>query len=146
MKTPNPTPDKLAPDKPDDGDIAGLFAAPVAFADAPAFEGRVMRRLHLKLWLRQWLVVLAGGIGGLYALTQFVRLPGWVGGGRPDAPTTLRAGAELVDELQSRVIGLAGEAAQYVTFLQTPMFFWVSFALCLTLLALYYAYSQEEAL
>lgn len=131
----------------EDADIAGLFAAPMAFDDAPAFEGRVMRRLHLKLWLRQWLVVLAGVVGGLYALAQFVRLPGWVGGaqqaGKPD---TLRASAELVGRLQTTMAGLAGESMPYLNFLQTPMFFWLSFCLCLTLLGLYYAYSQEETL
>jgi hypothetical protein len=137
MKTPRPTPED------DHVDIAGMFAAPVAFDDAPVFEARVMRRLHLKLWLRQWLVVLAGGIGGLYALAQFVRLPGWTNGAKPD---TLRAGAELIDRMQGDLVSLSGQSMQYLTFLQTPTFFWVSFALCLTLLGLYYAYSQEETL
>ncbi len=129
-----------------DADIAGLFAAPHSFDDAPVFEGRVMRRLHLKLWLRQWLVVLAGAIGGVYALAQFVRLPGWTGPAPAGTPDTLRAGAELIDQVQGDLVNLTGQSMHYLTFLQTPMFFWVSFALCLTLLGLYYAYSQEETL
>jgi hypothetical protein len=141
MKAPRSMPEDI-----NDNDIAGLFAAPAAFDDAPAFEARVMRRLHIKLWLRQWLVVLAGGIGGLYALTQFVRLPGWSREAQTAAPDTLRAGAEFIDQMQGDLLSLTGQSMHYLTFLQTPMFFWVSFALCLTLLGLYYAYSQEETL
>ncbi|HVZ30348.1 MAG TPA: hypothetical protein VG839_08135 [Asticcacaulis sp.] len=139
-RTPPSTPE------PEDTGIAELFAAPMTFDDAPAFEGKVMRRLHIKLWLRQWLVVLAGGIGGLYALAQFVRLPGWAGEARAGAPDTLRAGAAFIGQMQGDLVNLGSQSMQYLNFLQTPTFFWVSFALCLTLLGLYYAYSQEETL
>src|SRR6185437_7282989 len=58
-----------------DSDIGELFAMPAVFDDAAAFEARTTRKLMLRLMLRQWLVAMAGLIGGVYALFQFVRVP-----------------------------------------------------------------------
>ena len=136
-----------------DNELNDLFASSEVFDDSEAFEGRVMRGLQVKLWLRQWLVVLAGFTGGLYALAQVVRLPNWTAGGRgvyekaaTETDTTLRAGSHLFDGLRVEFMNLMDSSAHYLTFMQTPLFFWVSFALCLTLVGLYYAYSQEETI
>ncbi len=140
-----------------DSELSDLFAAPSRFDDADAFEGRVMRGLKVKLWMRQWLVVLAGFVGGLYALAQFVRLPEWTFGSKApyaetfhkaavDTDNTLRVGAEFVDVARKSFGDLLDQSGHYVTFMQTPIFFWLSFSLCLAFLGLYYAYSQEETL
>ena len=140
-----------------DNELNDLFASQMRFDDADAFEGRVMRGLQVKLWLRQWLVVLAGFTGGLYALAQVVHLPNWTAGGKDvygqtlqkaatDTDNTLRAGTQMFDVFRTQAMGLMDSSAHYVTFMQTPLFFWVSFSLCLALVGLYYAYSQEETI
>ncbi|ESQ76257.1 hypothetical protein [Asticcacaulis sp. AC402] len=140
-----------------DSDIEDLYAAPVAHDDAPAFERRVMQGLKVKLWLRQWLVVLAGFIGGVYALAQLVRMPDWQVGGKSaygrsleqaaaETDETWRAGVELVDVVRQSSMDLMDASAQYLTYMQTPAFFWVSFSLCLAIVGVYYAYSQEETI
>ncbi len=136
-----------------DEDLADLFATPVDFDDSQRFEDRVTRGLQVKLWMRQWLVVLAGFVGGLYALAQIIRMPA----GSPNAAQslhkaaldtdhTLRAGFQAVDDAGRNVAGLADQWSHTLTFMQTPTFFWVSFSLCLIFLGLYYAYSQEETI
>lgn len=128
-------------------DWADMFATPERFDDMEAFEGRVMRGLQLRMWLRQWLVVLAGFVGGVYALAQFVRMPDWkLDGKAVDADRTLRVGAEMVDVASRGLTDFAEHSGSYLSFMQTPLFFAVSFALCLAILGLYYAYSQEETL
>ena len=138
-----------------DNELNDLFASPETFNDGEAFEGRVMRGLQVKMWLRQWLVVLAGFTGGVYALAQVVRLPNWTSGGKAgyglqkaaaDTDNTLRAGTQMFDDIRDQMINVMDSSAHYVTFMQTPLFFWVSFSLCLALVGLYYAYSQEEAI
>ena len=136
-------------------DLSDLFASTHDFDDGDAFEGRVNRGLQVKLWLRQWLVVLAGFTGGIYALAQVVRMPNWTATGKvvygqglqqaaSDTDNTLRAGSQMVDDLRVQVMGWMDSSAHYLTFMQTPLFFWVSFSLCLAFVGLYYAYSQEE--
>jgi hypothetical protein len=134
-----------------DRDIGDLFAAPVHYDDAEVFAMRVTRKLQMRNWLRQWLVVLAGFIGGIYALAQFVRMPDWKLDGQmlsrasADTDQTLRAGVELVGGASRDVMRMAGSEGA-LSFMQTPMFFALSFVLCVMILGLYYAYSQEEAL
>ena len=41
---------------------------------------------------------------------------------------------------------LMDSSAHYLNLMQTPVFFWVSFSLCLIFLGIYYAYSQEETI
>jgi len=139
----------------DDGDIRDLFAVTPVYNDAPAFEARVMRGLRLKLWLRQGFVVLAGLVGGLYALAQFVRVPNWTFGetvmsgsqaARVETGQTFRAGVEFFDVIGRKAVDLFYSSVHYLGIMQTPIFFWVSFSLCLACLALYYAYSQEETI
>jgi hypothetical protein len=139
----------------DDGNIRDLFAATPVYADAPAFETRVMRGLWLKLWLRQGVIALAGLVGGLYALAQFVRVPSWTFSekvlsgsklARVETDQTFRAGVEFFDVLGKNAVNLFYSSMHYLGIMQTPIFFWVSFSLCLACLALYYAYSQEETI
>ena len=148
--------------KDEDIEIGGLFSTPDLFEDNSEFEARVMRHLTLRLWFRHWLVVLAGFIGGLYALAQFLRLPQWVLSGQairgeslPGHPLltaangtndSIKAGVHAVDEVRQNLGALTQSSAHYLGMMQTPLFFWVSFTLCLTLIGLYYAYSQEETL
>ena len=136
-------------------DIRDLFAVTPVYKDAPAFEARVMRGLRLKLWLRQGFVALAGVVGGLYALAQFVRVPNWSFGervlssgrmARVETDQTFRAGVEFFDNIGKNAVNLFYSSVHYLGIMQTPVFFWVSFSLCLACLALYYAYSQEEAI
>ena len=140
-----------------DRDIEDMFGSPGAFDDAPAFEQRVMHGLQVKLWLRQWLVVLAGFVGGIYALAQLVRMPDWTVNGKTvyaqsikqaavGTDETLRAGAELFDILGRSLVKLMESTGHYLTYMQTPAFFWVTFFLCLAFVGLYYAYSQEETI
>lgn len=139
----------------DEDDIRDLFAVTHTYKDAPAFEARVMRGLRLKLWLRQGFVALAGVVGGLYALAQFVRVPNWSFGekvlssgrmARVETDQTFRAGVEFFDNIGKNAVNLFYSSVHYLGIMQTPVFFWVSFSLCLACLALYYAYSQEEAI
>ncbi len=137
----------------DDDALSALFATPQAFDDAERFEAQVSRRLQVKLWMRQWLVALAGIVGGLYALAQFVRVPTSITAtGQSmhravmDTDQTLRAGFNAMDQAGRGLTGLAEDWGHTLVFMQTPVFFWVSFTLCLMLLGLYYAYSQEETL
>lgn len=138
---------------PDDRDIEAMFAAPTAFDDTLAFERRVMNGLRMKLWMRQWLVALAGFVGGVYALAQLVRMPDWTMNGRSvirtaavETDETWRAGVELVDVASSYLMNLMDQSGQYLTYMQTPAFFWVAFSLCMGFVGLYYAYSQEETI
>ncbi len=139
----------------DEDDIRDLFAVTPVYQDAPAFEARVMRGLRLKLWLRQGFVALAGVVGGLYALAQFVRVPHWSFGekvlssgrmARVETDQTFRAGVEFFDNIGKNAVNLFYSSVHYLGIMQSPVFFWVSFSLCLACLALYYAYSQEEAI
>ena len=139
----------------DEDDIRDLFAATPVYADAPAFEARVMRGLRLKLWLRQGVIALAGLVGGLYALAQFVRVPTWTFSAkvlssskmaRIETDQTFRAGVEFFDVIGKNAVNLFYSSLHYLGIMQTPIFFWVSFSLCLACLALYYAYSQEETI
>jgi hypothetical protein len=139
----------------DEDDIRGLFAATPVYKDAEAFKARVTRGLRLKLWLRQGVIVLAGVIGGLYALAQFVRVPNWTFGekvlssskmARVETDQTFRAGVEFFDVIGKNAVNLFYSSLHYLGIMQTPVFFWVSFSLCLACLALYYAYSQEETI
>ena len=140
-----------------DRDLEDMFQSPAAFEDAPVFEQRVMNALRMRLWLRQWLVVLAGFVGGIYALAQLVRLPdgavtgkaGYVQSIRTAAAgtdETLKAGAEMVDVIGRNLMKVMDSTGHYLTYMQTPAFFWVTFFLCLACVGLYYAYSQEETI
>lgn len=136
-----------------DHDIGDLFAATPAYDDHERFAMRVDRALHLKLWLRQGLIVLAGFIGGIYALAQFIRVPGGLGqydktlkSAAGDADRTLRASAEMFDMLHIKSTDMFDSWSHALSLMQTPLFFWVSFSLCLAALGLYYAYSQEETI
>lgn len=140
-----------------DRDIEDMFQSPAAYDDAEAFEQRVMNGLKVKLWLRQGLVVLAGFIGGVYALAQLVRMPNWTVDGKAvyaqsiqkaaaDTDETLRAGVELVDVIGRSLTGLLNSTGHYLVYMQTAGFFWVTFFLCMAFVGLYYAYSQEETI
>ncbi len=60
-----------------DGDLAELFAQPQTFGDAPQFEAKGVRGLSLRLWMRHWLVVLAG-LGYLQLpVPEVPRVEGW---------------------------------------------------------------------
>jgi len=146
----------------DDDDIRDLFLAVPSYRDAEAFEARVTRGLRLKLWLRQGFVALAGLVGGLYALVQFMRLPNWTLGDRTamggvvassslqkaatETGQTFHAGVEFMDVIGKNVMNFMESSGHYLDFMQKPIFFWLSFSLCLACLALYYAYSQEETI
>ena len=139
----------------DEDDIRDLFAVTPVYTDSLGFEARVMRGLRLKLWLRQGFVVLAGLVGGLYALAQFVRVPNWNFGEKVlstskiagvETDQTFRAGIEFFDNIGKNAVNLFYSSLHYLGIMQTPVFFWISFSLCLACLALYYAYSQEEAI
>jgi hypothetical protein len=138
-----------------DDDIARMFTAATPVSDdAEALQARVMMALKLKLWLRQGLVGLTGIVAGIYALLQVLRLPTSnlqatdavvaEAAGRTDR--TLRAGMAAVDDLTRGSLNLLAKDAPGVGYFQTPDFFWVSFAICIVMLGLYFLWSQEEAL
>lgn len=140
-----------------DDDIRDMFAAGPAYDDAPVFAERVVRSLRMRLWFRQGLVVLAGFIGGIYALAQFVRMPDFNVSGTAfygqtlqkaaaDSDQALRASAQFLDVSQWHITDVMGSSAHYLNLMQTPVFFWVSFMLCAVFLGLYYAYSREETI
>ena len=126
-----------------DSDINELFAAPAAFDDGDAFETRTTRKLKVRLWLRQWLVAMAGLIGGVYALFQFVHVPD---GGPWSVKEAQVQTDQLFDKAGHQLSILTTSGVHYLDLVQQPMVFWAVFALCLTLLGLYYAYSREESL
>lgn len=132
------------------GDLAELFAQPQAFDDAAAFEAKVVRGLSMRLWMRHWLVVLAGFVGGVYALAQIVRVPTLNAQSLQRAAVktdnTLSAGIQAMDVAGKTMSNFTDQWGHYLGMMQTPAFFWVSFSLCLMFVGLYYAYSQEEAL
>lgn len=151
---PDPVPEShtdLAPDREFENRLRGLFAEQARYADTETFGARVMFGLRLKLWLRQGFIVLAGLIGGVYALAQFIRVPDLAGGravslqrAAVETDQTLRAGAAIVNVARHNAGNWLESSTHYLGVMQTPLFFWISFALCLACLALYYAYSQEE--
>ncbi len=126
-----------------DSDLGDLFATPSAFDDADTFEARTVRKLRLRLMLRQWLVAMAGLVGGIYALFQFVRLPD---GGPWSVKQAQAQTDQLFDQAGHQLSTLSTSSVHYLDLVQQPMVFWGAFALCLTLLGLYYAYSREESL
>ena len=126
-----------------DSDLSDLFATPAIFDDADDFDTRTTRKLRLRLWLRQWLVAMAGLIGGVYALFQFVRVPD--GGPLSVKEAGMQTG-QMLDRAGHQLSALTTSGARYLDFVQQPLVFWAVFALCLTLLGLYYAYSREESL
>ena len=126
-----------------DSDLNDLFAAPAALDDGDAFEVRTTRKLRMRLWLRQSLVAMAGLVGGAYALFQFVRVPD----GSPWSVKQAQVQTDqLFDKAGHQLSTLTTSGVHYLDVVQQPMVFWAVFALCLTLLGLYYAYSREEAL
>jgi len=133
-----------------DSDLAELFAQPMAFDDAQRFEAKAVRGLSMRLWMRHWLVVLAGFVGGVYALAQIVRVPSLNAQSLRTAATktdhTFNAGVQVMDAAGKTVSNFTDQWGHYLGMMQTPTFFWVSFSLCLMFVGLYYAYSQEEAL
>ncbi|WP_443747743.1 hypothetical protein [Asticcacaulis solisilvae] len=133
-----------------DSDLAELFAQPLTFEDAPRFEAKVVRGLSMRLWMRHWLVVLAGFVGGIYALAQIVRVPDLSAQSLHSAAVrtdhTLNAGIQAMDVAGKTMSNFTDQWGHYLGMMQTPAFFWVSFSLCLMFVGLYYAYSQEEAL
>lgn len=128
-----------------DEDIARLFAEPPHNNDAEVFEARVMMRLRLRLWLRQGLVVLAGVVGGIYALAQFIRLPKGVLSARQTEQAAMES-IQVIDGWTRSGFDLLTHSAPYLSYMQTPSFFWVSFALCVGFLGLYFAWSQDETI
>lgn len=131
-------------------DLAELFAQAHDFDDAARFDAKVVRGLSMRLWMRHWLVVLAGFVGGVYALAQIVRVPSLNAQSLQRAATktdnTLSAGIQAMDVAGKTVSTFTDQWGHYLGMMQTPAFFWVSFSLCLMFVGLYYAYSQEEAL
>ncbi|UDF02509.1 hypothetical protein [Asticcacaulis sp. AND118] len=138
-----------------DEDLYNLFQTPMRFDDEPAFQAQVIRRLGAKNWLRQGFIALAGILGGLYALMQFVRVPGL----SPATATPARAassdatfeaglgfGRELAD-VTARWVALAlSKSTDYLAFAQSPLFFWVSFSLCMSIVGLYLINMREEGI
>ena len=133
-----------------DADLAELFAQTLTFEDASGFETKVVRGLSMRLWMRHWLVVLAGFVGGIYALAQIVRVPDFGARSLHTAAVrtdhTLDAGIQAMDVAGKTMSNFTDQLGHYLGMMQTPTFFWVSFSLCLMFVGLYYAYSQEEAL
>ncbi len=126
-----------------DSDLSDLFAAAADYDDDDAFEMRTTRKLKMRLWLRQSLVALAGLIGGVYALFQFVHVPD---GGPWSVKQAEVQTDQLFDQAGHQLSNLTTSGVHYLDLVQQPMVFWAVFALCLTLLGLYYAYSREESL
>lgn len=124
-------------------ELSDLFAATADYDDSEGFEARTTRKLKMRLWLRQWLVAMAGLIGGAYALFQFVRVPD----GSPWSVKQAQVQTDqLFDKAGHQLSTLTTSGVRYLDLVQQPMVFWAVFALCLTLLGLYYAYSREESL
>lgn len=139
-----------------DEDLYHLFQTPMRFDDEPAFQDRVMRRLGAKNWLRQGLIALAGLLGGLYALTQLVRLPGLSSTAEaatrpsvaPDATfeASLGFGRELVESVANGLALGLSKSTDYLAFAQSPLFFWISFSLCMSIVGLYLVNMREEGM
>lgn len=142
-----------------DEEIKALFEKNTAFDDHDAFRARVSQRLSLKSRLRQGLIAIAGFVGGVYALSQVINLPQMAPQTqRPSAvhevtlgsevklgtDETLRAGVQWFDDMARRLADMFALTSHYADVLHTPVFFWLSFSLCVGLIGLYYAYSQEE--
>jgi hypothetical protein len=142
----------------DDQELFRLINQPQAFADADGFERKTLRRLGLQLMWRKAVIGLAGVVGGIYALGQFVHLPdspqkaenyatspGLV---RASVTTeeTFSQGLRWLDGLSHRLADGMQWLNRSVDFMHQPAFFWGSFAICVTLMVLYFAQSQEEML
>jgi len=125
-----------------DSDLNEMFAVPMVYGDADSFDVRTTRKLKMRLWLRQSLVALAGLVGGLYALFQFVRVPD---SALLNVKMAQSQTDQLFDQAGHQLSNLTTSSVRYLDIVQQPMVFWAAFALCLTLLGLYYAYSREES-
>jgi|GEM_PF-1077831 len=145
-----------------DDDIHTLFSQPMRFDDEAVFHERIMGGLKTKTWFRQGLIALAGIAGGLYALVQFVRLPGLTAppalpvaqGATPIVPSRsevtfeaeLGMGREMVDTAVRWLAQGLGKSTDYLLIVQSPAFFWISFSLCMTIVGLYLVNMREESL
>ncbi|ESQ80346.1 hypothetical protein [Asticcacaulis sp. YBE204] len=140
-----------------DDDFHTLFNTPQRFDDEAQFHDQVMRGLKTGTWLRQGLIALSGIIGGLYALMQFVHLPGWT----PAAESEVRevvaktdtgfeaglgVGRDLLDAAANYLANGLSRSTDYLTVMQSPLFFWVSFSLCMAIVGLYLVNGREDAL
>lgn len=138
-----------------DDDFYALFNAPMRFDDDEAFQAKVLSGLGVKSWLRQALIVLSGVVGGLYALVQFVRMPGWatppanlqtLSAADATTDTGLIIGQKWIDDIARQLANVLDASGEYLLWIQSPLFFWLSFSLCMAIIGLYLANSSEEAL
>lgn len=138
-----------------DQHLAHLINQPMAFGDSAAFERRVVHALEFRLMWRKAVIGLAGLTGGLYALGQLISLP--EAPQRVETPVSLtRAtigteetfsqGLRWFDSLSHRIADALQLADRSIDFVHQPVFFWGSFAICATLIALYFIQNQEGVL
>ena len=140
-----------------DEELSRLINQPQAFADSEAFGRKTMRGLKLQLMWRKAVIGLAGLVGGVYALGQLVRLPEISSPAGATVDTrlvrasvtteeTVSQGLRWLDGLSHKLADGLQLADRSIDFMHQPAFFWGSFAICVTLMALYFAQSQEEML
>jgi len=134
-------------------DLISLFNRVKTFEDTDVFANKVLGRLRFKYWFRQSLIAFAGLMGGIYALLQFIPMYATsnlspvhesASANSVTSDQTLRLSGEFFTHLGEHMFEFFMNMEHYISLIQTPWFFWVSFSLCIIAIALYYANFQEE--
>jgi hypothetical protein len=140
-----------------DEDIYNMFQASKRFEDASDFESRVLKSISFRGVLRQALIAVSGFIGGLYALGQFFNLSHLklyapekhtsdITSALISTELSLTNGAMFRDSLDLWLSRTIQVSADYLQLMQSPLFFWISFSLCMTIVGLYLANSEPDVL
>ena len=142
-----------------DDELSKLFAETPRLDDQAQFEARLLKRLQGQSMRRHLILGMAGTLGGLYALGQFMRSPEGMGAPAKNglgfianpvrdieiyADEGIRSNLQNFEFIMTKIIEAVVSAINYMNIIQSQNFFWVCFSLCLASVAYFYAENKES--